>query len=346
MKFFIQIILILSIFLETGNLLSDSDLFNVNNILLEKKDNTSSKQLANRAKKEAFNQLAKRVLLKEDYPKVSDLSSTNVRELVKYYKISKNPDEEKNKISFSITFDKDKIHNLFYEKEISYSDISDKDFYILPILLSDNEIFVFSNNYFYENWNLNSNDELIEFILPLENIEVIQKINQLKINLLNLEINDLFKEYQNKNIALVLIDNNKVDEKKIYLKTRIQGKIISKNLKLKKENLNENKFNEKIVLEIKDEIINLVKSQNLIDIRTPAFLNVKFNLNKKNNLVLLNSRIKKIDLIENIFVQEFNKDYVNLKIKYLGKLEKIINQLKNENISLQIVNDEWLIKAL
>ena len=285
-------------------------------------------------------------MLKEDYSKVSDLSSASVRELVKYYKISKNPDEDKNKISFSITFDKDKIHDLFYEKGISYSDISDKDFYILPILLRENEIFVFSNNYFYENWSLNSNDELIEFILPLENIEVIQNINQFKNNLLNLEINNLLKEYQNKNVALVLIDNNKINEKKIYLKTRIQGKIISKNLKFKRENLTENKFNEKIVLEIKDEIINLVKSQNLIDIRTPSFLNVKFNLNKKNNLVLLNSRIKNIDLIENIFVQEFNKDYVNLKIKYLGKLEKIINQLNNENISLQLVNDEWLIKAL
>ena len=88
---------------------------------------------------------------------------------------------------------------------------------------------------FYENWNLNSNDELIEFILPLENIEVIQNINQFKNNLLNLEINNLLKEYQNKNVALVLIDNNKINEKKIYLKTRIQGKIISKNLKFKKK---------------------------------------------------------------------------------------------------------------
>ena len=43
---------------------------------------------------------------------------------------------------------------------------------------------------------------------------------------------------------------------------------------------------------------------------------------KKNNLVELNSRIKNIDSIENIFIQEFNKDYVNLKIKYLGKLKK------------------------
>ena len=90
----------------------------------------------------------------------------------------------------------------------------------------------------------------------------------------------------------------------------------------------------------------MVKSQNLIDIRTPSFINVKFNLDKKNNLVLLNSKIRNIDLIENIFVQEFNKDYVNLKIKYLGKLEKIIIELRNEEISLQLINDQWFIKTL
>ena len=67
-----------------------------------------------------------------------------------------------------------------------------------------------------------------------------------------------------------------------------------------------------------------MKSKNLIDIRTPSFLNVKLNLNKKTNLVELNSRIEKYRFIENIFVQEFNKEYMNLRIKYLGKLEKII----------------------
>ena len=36
----------------------------------------------------------------------------------------------------------------------------------------------------------------------------------------------------------------------------------------------------------------------------------------------------------------------NLRIKYLGKLEKIINQLKKENINLQLINDQWVIKIL
>ena len=73
---------------------------------------------------------------------------------------------------------------------------------------------------------------------------------------------------------------------------------------------------------------------------------VKFDLNEKSNLVELNSRIQNIDSIENIYVQEFNKDYVSLRIKYLGKLDNIITQLKKENIDLRLINDLWVIKTL
>ena len=45
---------------------------------------------------------------------------------------------------------------------------------------------------------------------------------------------------------------------------------------------------------------------------------------------MLSSGIK-IDLIENVYVQQFNKDYMNLRIKYLGKFQNIINQLKAKN---------------
>ena len=130
------------------------------------------------------------------------------------------------------------------------------------------------------------------------------------------------------------------------MKSRVQDKIISKSFNLNKENIELEKFNEKIIYFIKDEIINLVKSRNLIDIRTPSFLNAKLNLDKKNNLFIFNSKIRKVDLIDKIFVQEFNKDWVNLKIKYLGKLEKIINELKKENIELKLINDQWSVKIL
>ena len=345
MKLYIQIIFILIVFFKTNTLFSQNNLFNVNNIKLEK-ENLSNRNLADQAIKKGFNLLISKILLKEDFYKLSNLKFEAIKELVTYYQIKQLSEETRGElVSFSVTFDKDKIHQLFYQQGISYSEISDKELYILPIYVKNNEIFIFNNNFFYTNWNEIYQESLLEFILPIENIEIIQSINSNKNNLINLKVNNLLKEYSKKNTALILIEDNKTSNK-VYIKSQIQGKDISISMNFKKLNLEEKFFYEKIITETKKELINLVKSKNLIDIRTPSFINAKFNLDGSNNLIELNLRIKKIDSIENVFVQEFDKNQVNLKIKYLGKLEKIINQLEKEKINLQLINDEWIIKYL
>ncbi len=348
MKFLIQIFIILVVFLKTETLLSDNNLFNVNNIELEKKDKDTNNDIANAAIKKGYNLLIKRILLKEDYDIISNLNFSLIKQLIKYYQISEISNNKNNKklLKFSITFDKDKIHDLFYEKGISYSDILDKELYILPIFISDSELFIFNNNFFYKNWNEVYKNDLLEFILPTENIETIQKINNSKNYLIDLNIEDLFKEYSNKNLALVLIEDKKIESIKIYIKTFIQGKNISKSIKFNKKNLFNNESYIQIISYTKKELINLVKSENLIDIRTPYFLNAKLDLDQKSNVVELNLKIKNIDLIENLYVQELNKDYMKIRIKYLGKLNKIIKQLKREKIELKLVNDQWIIKTL
>ena len=251
-----------------------------------------------------------------------------------------------NNVNFNIFFDKDKIHSLFYKKGILYSEISNKEIYLLPILIKKDQIYIYNNNYFYENWNNTLNTNILEFILPLENIEVIQSINTNRNNLLGIDLRSIFKEYINKNIVLALIQNSSPKNEKIYLKTNILKKEINKNLIIERMNLNQIDYNKRIINKISDEILNIVKSQNLIDIRTPAFLNAKLKINNDNSLVELNSRLKKIDLIDNIFVQEFNNDYILLKIKYLGKLDKIINQLEGQKIILKLIGDQWSLKII
>tara|TARA_E500000178_G_scaffold328862_1_gene359252 strand:+ start:378 stop:1424 length:1047 start_codon:yes stop_codon:yes gene_type:complete len=348
MKPYKQLFFILVVFFKTETLFSENNLFSVNNIELEKKDKITNNRLADQAIKKGFNQLIARILLKEDIEKLSNLKFSSIKQLVTYYQITNisNEDKKRELVNFSVTFDKNKIHNLFYKKGITYSEILDRELYILPILIQNNEIYIFNNNFFYENWNKFYKNDLIEFILPLENIEIIENINNYRANLINLNVSSLFQEYTKKNLALVLIENDKLGNAKIYIKSIIQDKNISKNLDLKKKDLSTDKFNELVIIETKKEMINLIKAKNVIDIRTPFFLNVKLNLDKTNNLVKLNSRIKKIDSIEKLYVQEFNKDYINLRIKYLGNLQKIINQLKKENIDLKLINDQWVIKTL
>ncbi|MDC3233312.1 hypothetical protein OAW36_04025, partial [Pelagibacteraceae bacterium] len=93
-------------------------------------------------------------------------------------------------------------------------------------------------------------------------------------------------------------------------------------------------------------IKDLIKSQNLIDVRTPSFLNAKIKLNNKNNLIKFKERLKKIDLINNFYVQQLSKDYVLVKIKYLGKINKIINKLKDEKINLIMIAGEWQLNII
>ena len=88
MKLYVQIIFILIVFFQTGNLLSDNKLFNVNNIQLQKKDKSTNEELANQAIKTGFNQLITKILLTSDSNKLSNLSFEEIKKLVTYYQTS------------------------------------------------------------------------------------------------------------------------------------------------------------------------------------------------------------------------------------------------------------------
>tara|TARA_Y100000591_G_scaffold330398_1_gene361298 strand:+ start:605 stop:1651 length:1047 start_codon:yes stop_codon:yes gene_type:complete len=339
---------ILIIFFKTGNVLSESDIFNVSNIEVLKKAEITNSQMSRQAIKKGFQELINKILLDQDKEKLSKLSFSQIQELVSYYQVTnKNSNDTEESIeNYNILFDKDKIHDLFFVKEISYSEIIDKELYLLPILNKNNQIFIFNQNFFYQNWNNENSINLIEFILPIENIEIIQNINTYKDNLLDLNLDDLFKEYQKKNLAMIYIDDYSSTKLKIFLKIKISGKEISKNLNLNKNIKKENDLYKELIIQLKNELINTIKSENLIDVRRPSFLNVKLKLSKKNSLIELNKRLKNIDSIENIYVQELNSNYVFLKIKYLGRLAKIINQLENQKILLRETGNQWSFKLI
>ena len=345
LKFFI----ILVIFCKTGNVLSDDNIFSVNNIELIKTANINNQKLANQAIKKGYSILLEKILLEEDAKNLSQLKFQQVRELVSYYQISGKGKsiDNKEKVNFNILFDKDKIHDLFYKKNILYSEISNKELFVLPIFKKENQTFIYNQNFFYKNWNFDKKKEsLIEFILPLENIEVIQNISIYKDDLLSINLEDIFVEYSSANFALIFIEDGKKTEEKIFLKTRVEGKNVDRNIVVKRGNLNDKEFYKRIISKTRREITNIIKSQNLIDVRTPSFLNTKLILNKKNSLVELNKKLKNIDLIDNIYVQEFNSNYVLIKIKYLGKLNKIINQLKSQKIMLELLNNKWSLRII
>ena len=347
MKNLILIFYIIIILTKTGNVLSNNAIFNVNNIEINKAFSINREELIKQAFRKSFNQLINRLLLKEDYENISRTDLKTITSLISYYQIS-SPVEIENKkenIKVNISYDKDKIHDFFYNRNILYADIINSEIIIFPLLKIKSQYYIYNNNYFYENWNENLVDDYLQFSLPGESIENIQKININKENIYKIDLNNFFKEFEFTNVAFVTIDLKK-NSAEIFLNSRIEGKNIKKKFNIKKDKNKDDDFNNQIILEISDTIKDLVKKENLIDVKTPSFINVELKMKKNDNLVIFNDKLKRIDLVDSFFVQQFNKDYVLIKIKYLGKISKIIKKLKEQKIKLKMISGEWQLRII
>ena len=222
MKNLIFIYSILIILFKTGNVFSDNNIFNVNNVEIIKENSKNEDEMINKAFKKAFDKLINRLLLEDDYKKLSNTNLDQIKKLISYYQITRH---EENKITkgdkkINVFFDKKRIHNFFYPRNIFYSDIINTEVILFPLLKKEEQYFIYTQNYFYENWIKDRPDNLIEYILPSENIESIQKINSNKNNIYKLETSDFFKEYETKNVVFAHIEINK-HKTDIFLKTRI-----------------------------------------------------------------------------------------------------------------------------
>ena len=120
------------------------------------------------------------------------------------------------------------MHDLFFQKNISYSEITDKEVYLLPILEVEDQFLFSIKIFFTKNGIKFMMNDLIEFILPQENIEIIEIVNRNKNNILDLNIEELFKEYPGKNLSLIILQKNNLNEKKVFLRSKFSEKTLIK----------------------------------------------------------------------------------------------------------------------
>ena len=160
MKNFKLIAFILIILIKTGNVLSVESIFTVNNIKIDKNAFKNKEELINLAFREGFEKLHKKILLEKDFDKVKGTSLRNIKNLVSHYQIVVNEDEANENFELiNLYFKRDKMYNFYVINNIKYSDVSGKVLQILPVLLSLEEIFIYDNNFFYENWLTNSKEK-------------------------------------------------------------------------------------------------------------------------------------------------------------------------------------------
>jgi hypothetical protein len=341
--FFISIIIVLLI--KTETVFSSNKIFYVDNIIVNNGSSLDSKQFLDKAFQAGFEKLVKKILRNADSSKILDTELSEIKSLISNYQIIK--DKDKFETTVNLSFSRKKINNFFYQKNILYADIQETDLVLFPVLIKNENFYLFSENYFFNNWNKKTNenkDKFINYFLPIENLDDIQFINRNKDNLESINVRNLLSNYDLKDYIFLII---KPSEKKmdIFLKGQISGNSVIKNFSILNETEKDSSYKNTIE-ELKIEISELWKNNNLIDVRTPSFLNVTLDINKKDDLLKLQEALNKIDLIDNYYVFELDKDQVKIKIKYLGKIDKIKSKLYENNIKVIINESKWKLKLI
>jgi hypothetical protein len=346
-KFFF-IFSIIVFLLKTQTVFSNNLIYDVNNIEVSGKINNYSdkKKLIQSAFQKAFIIFVNKRLLKNDAIKLHQTKITTIEDFVFAYQIIEN--KKKNILTVNIKFEQKKINDFLAQKKISYSDVGNISLTLLPVLIKDRDIFIYADNFFYNNWLKsqneiqNTNDILISYNLALENIEDLQYINLNKDNLDSIDIKKItsFNETENYALLIIYYTENKF---KAYIKTYIEKKEIDKSIDLKIYSTNEKKMYEEAILSLKEEISQIWKGQNLIDVSTPSFLDLYLDVKQTNDYLKLSSIFNSIDVIEDFFVLEMTNDYTKIRLKYKGKINKLSNKLLEKKINTKIINNIWRI---
>ena len=323
---------------------SDENVFTINNVQVEGRVdvNFSREKYLDKAFSSSFEVLMTKILLTRDLEKINNIKLKQIKKLVKSFQIlEESYSKEIYKINTKIVYNDEKIKKLLGQKNILFSQPENISAVFYPVLFIDDEIQNFNENYFYREWtNVIIKNELINFILPLEDLEDISRIIKMKNNIEDLDVDPFINKYDVKNYVFALMDyQNK--RLRIHLKTNFKNNRISKNITHDIINIkNEDKLNY-ILKDLKLKITDLWKEENLINVLMPLTVKLKFHQSNLKNLDELRKTFKKIGIIDNYTLEEFNINNSFFKIYYYGNPKKLKSELSKFGYQLENIEGYW-----
>jgi len=343
---YIFIFLTATIFLFTTSTksFSEENVFIINNVKIEGTVdlNFSREKYLNKAFLDSFEILMTKVLLSRDFKKVSDIKLKQIKNLISSFQIlEESYSKNEYKANIKILYNDVKVKKFLSKKNISFSQPENISVIFYPALFINEEIQNFNENYFYNNWTeVIINNEIISFILPLEDLDDISKIVEMKNRIEDLDIDSFVNKYDVKNYVFALMDyeNKKLS---IHLKTNFNNNKNSKNIFYNINNIKDQLALDFILRDLKLKITDLWKEENLINLLMPLSIKLKFQHQNLKSLDELRNVFNRINIIDNYTLEEFNINNSFFKIYYYGNPKKLKSELLKFGYQLKDNQGFW-----
>ena len=297
--------------------------------------------------KNAFFELMYSLIKSSDFKKIDSIKLNEIKGMIETFSIKEEKFiDQKYQLNLGVSFDKKKIFKYLEKKNIFPSQILKERFLFIPIIINENgnSISIFSNNPIYDNWNkTNKRYQLINYLLPSEDLE---DLNIIKENLDVLEtydFNEITKKYFLKNSIISLIFRG---NKEVRILTKIyndKNEIIMNN-SFKNTNIENEKDLNFLIDNMKNLFEDNWKKLNEINtsIKVPITIKVRNDdLKKSNNFELF---LNEVDLVSYYSIQKFNKEFIFYEVLFNGTVQNFINIMKNNKYNLNTQKKVWIIE--
>ena len=344
--FFVVLIIVFSEF--STNFAKAKNLV-INNIEIQEDYdlNFDKTKVVDRAFKRAFEILISKILQSENKSILRSININQIKSFVESFSIREEKFVDNNyQAKINVDFNKKELINYLNSKGIITSSINLIDVVILPILidLKKNQIFSYSKNPFFLNWNLNNEKyHQINYVLPNEDIEDFSIIRNNLSDIENYNFNEIFNKYNVKNrILLILLKQDNLV--KVFSKLNLENSEMYINKDFKNLNLKNLDEINKAISDLKDDYENKWKSLNKIN--TSVILPIRLSVDSNNFLLSnnLENYLNEVDLISNYKIENFNSKQIIYKIIFNSTPDKFLKIMQNAKFKIDTSKDVWKLQ--
>ena len=344
---FFPLVLFIIIFFSTTSLNAKS--FKVTNLEISEEFglNFNKENVVDKGFKKAFDELISMITTSGDKEKIKNIPLLTIKSLIESFTIS----EEKfvnneYKTKFDVTFNKKNTLDFFEKNQIFPSIPKKKKLLLIPLLvdLQLDQIFLFNNNIFYQNWNKDTESYfLIEYLLPSEDIEDINLLLKNSKSIEDYDFKEIIKKYDLEDFIIVIIFKNK-NNFRVLSKIKLEDSFKIYNQKFEKINFSNIEEIKTIIFNLKNNYEDSWKIINQINTSIKLPLTVSINAKEYKKIQNLENVFNELDLISSFKILNFDNQNIYYRLIYNGSPKKFINEMTDKNIKINTENKIWKIQ--
>ena len=344
--FFLSLSLIL-FFFSTDKVKAKS--FNIKNVEISKpfEMNFDKNKVIDQGFNKAFSELVSIITISDEHKIIQEIKLNQIKGMIESFTIKEEKFiDEIYYVNLGVSFNKKKIFNFLEKRNIFPSVPIKKKFLFIPIIIDENNenLSIFSNNKFYNEWNKNKkSSHLVQYILPTEDLEDFNLIRKRYNYIEQYDFKEITKKYnlENSIIALIFLNQKKL---RILSRITIKDEVVLKNQSFSKIDLNYQDQLREIIEILKTMYEDYWKSFNQINTSIKLPINIK--IKGRDNFTVFNfeKTLMESDLIYDFFISKYDKDFIHYQIIFNGTLDNFLISMENKDLSFNTQKKIWVLK--